>query len=450
MTNISADNNSQSPRRRCRGLPIADAWLPDLGAGEELQGESPTGSLSRSRKSWQEMTARERNIYLIKAVFLAGLMLTVVFHPSSGVRDVLVWGTFLYVLFTRRKALFTTKPDLLSLALLMYVAVVLASVIYSAHRNWSVKDACKFAVVLAMLFGAWHLFKNRAFLLGFLQLLIGSALVVCICDVITYLSGLGRLWEWGERWVDGPYYGHPNTASAIIILLMPIATFLSLFSPNRWLKAIHGSFLVTGLFLVYVMASRTAQLALAVVVLCGAVLIRPWKRRVIALLAVGCVLAAAFLNLRALNPRFMDETFRSLTFRDENWRNLRTLIAKRPVFGYGYGKSNYQTVYHRSFPGSVVPYQHAHSLILQTAFETGIVGLAAMVWLWGTVAYRLLSAYARNRNPYGTLCGAVFTSLIGISVYCLAEVPDGFLRSLSWLLVAITGALTTGTNRRCG
>jgi O-antigen ligase len=448
MTNVPRSDNSQSPRKRRCGLPIADAWLPDLGAGEETEGERPTSGLLKGRKSWQEMTARERNLWLVKAVLLGGLMLTVVFHPSSGVRDIAVWGAFLYVLFSQRKALFTRKPDVLSLALLAYVVIVLASVVYSAHRNWSIKDALKFAVVLAMVFGAWHLVKNRAFLLGFLQLLIASVLVVCICDLVTYLLGLGRLWDWGERWVDGPYYGHPNTASAIIILLMPIAVFLLLFSPNKWLKAIHGSFLVVGLFLVYVMASRTAQIALAVIVLCGAVLIRPWKRRVIALLAVGCVLAAAFLNLRALNPRFMDETFRSMTFRDENWRNLRTLIAKRPVFGYGYGKTNYQTVYHRSFPGSVIPYQHAHSLILQTAFETGIVGLAAMMWLWGTVAYRLLRGYALNRNPYGTLCAAVFTSLIGISVYCLAEVPDGFLRSLSWLLVAITGALTGGPNRK--
>lgn len=448
MTNIPASDNFQVPRKRRCGLPIADAWLPDLDAGEETEDDRPTSGLLGGRKSWQEMTPRERNLWLVKAVLLGGLMLTVVFHPSSAVRDVLVWGAFFYVLFRERKTLLARKPDLLSLALLAYVVIVLASVVYSAHRHWSVKDASKFMVVLAMVFAGWHLFKNRAFLLGFLQLLIGSVLVVCICDVTTYLSGLGRLWQWGERWVDGPYYGHPNTASAIIMLLMPISLFLLLRSRNAWLKAIHGSYITVGLFLMYVMASRTAQLALTVVVLCGAILVRPWKRRVIALLALGCVLVAAFLNLRALNPRFMDETFRSLTFRDENWRNLLTLIAKRPVFGYGYGKSNYQTVYHRSFPGSMIPYQHAHSLILQTAFESGIVGLAAMVWLWGTVAYRLLRGYALNRNPYGTLCAALFASLIGISVYCLAEVPDGFLRSLSWLLVAMTGALTGSANRR--
>jgi len=448
MKETSDNMKRQSPRQKRKWLPIADAWLPDLDAGEETEGDRPTSGLLGGRKSWQEMTARERNLWLVKAVLLGGLMLTVVFHPSSAVRDVLVWGAFFYVLFRERKTLLARKPDLLSLALLAYVVIVLASVVYSAHRHWSVKDASKFMVVLAMVFAGWHLFKNRAFLLGFLQLLIGSVLVVCICDVITYLSGLGRLWQWGERWVDGPYYGHPNTGSAILVLLFPLSAFLFAHSRNFWLRAMHVCFLVLGLLLIYVMASRTAQLALVVAVLSAALLTRPWKRKLIAIFALGCVLVAAFLNLRALNPRFMDETFRSLTFRDENWRNLRTLIAKRPVFGYGYGKRNYQTIYHRSFPGSVIPYQHAHSLVLQTAFESGIVGLAAMVWLWGTVAYRLLRGYALNRNPYGTLCAALFVSLIGVSVYCLAEVPDGFLRSLSWLLVAITGALTGGPNRR--
>jgi O-antigen ligase len=432
MKKRSAEKKPQASHDGPRSLPIHDAWLPDLNETRTLA----------VRKRWIELTPAQRNMWLLRVALLIALAVTVAAHPSSAVRDVLVWGSFFYVLFRQRKVLFSKKPDHLSLALLTYVVIFMASVAYSAHRYWSVKDGWKFLTVLLMVFAAWHLFKKRAFLFGFLQLLVAGVLVILICDVITYFIGLGKLWQWGERWVNGPYYGHPNTASAIIMLLIPIAVFLYASSPNKWLKVVHGCLLAVGLFLIYVMASRTVQVSLAAMALCGAILVRPWKRKAVALAAVVCVLLLAFLNLKTLNPRFMDETFRSLTFRDENWRNLSTLIVKRPVFGYGYGKSNYETVYHRSFPGSVVPYHHAHSLVFQTAFETGFVGLAAMLWLWGVVAYRLLRAYARNRNPFGTFCATLFLSFAGISVYFLAEVPDGFLRSLSWLLVAMTGALT--------
>jgi len=422
---------SGSSPDQLRSLPLADAWLPNLGDADP----------QAARKKWGELTPAQKHRWLVKVILLASLALIVVANPSSAVRDVLVWGSFFYILFRQRKVLFSKKPDQLSLALLAYVVIVLASVVYSAHRYWSLRDAWKFLYVLLMVFAAWHLFKNRAFLFGFLQLLIGAVLVVCICDVTTYLVGLGKLWQWGERWVEGLYYGHPNPSSAIIMLLMPMSLFLLCTSRNVWLKAMHGCFIVLGLFLMYVMASRTAQLALAGMIVCGAALIRPRRRKVIALVTIGCLSVVAFLNLRAINPRFLDETVKSLTFRDENWRNLSTLIAKRPVFGYGYGKKNYQTVYHRTFIRSNVPYQHAHSLVLQTAFETGIIGLGAMMWLWAVTVWRLFRGYLANRGPFGTLCGALLVSFLGISIYCLAEVPDGFLRSLSWLLVAITGSL---------
>lgn len=416
------------------GVPLADAWLPVLGDGRD----------PAARKSWRELKLPERRKWIVRTGLFAALALTLVLHPSSAVRDVVVWLSFFIILFLRRKTLFKQKPDLLSLAVLAYGVLVAVSVVYSAHRNWSARDAWRFSVVLAMVFVAWHLFKNRAFFFGSMQLLVGALLVVCVYDVVTYLSGLGRLWEWGERWVHGPYHGHPNPASAVILVMFPMSVFLLVASRSIWLRVMHGLFLVLGLFLVYVMASRTAQLGLAGMIVCAAFLVRPGKRRIIAVAAVVAFFAAAYLNLRALNPRFVDETMKTLTFRDENWRNLGKLIAKRPVFGYGYGKRNYQTVYHRSFPGSPIGYQHAHSLVLQTAFETGAVGLAVVLWLFVVIVFRLLKAYAANMNRYGRLMAVLFVSVVGTSIYCLAEVPDGLLRSLFWLLVAMVGALTGG------
>jgi len=406
--------------------------LPDLGDGSERA----------ARKPWQQLSPSERRKWLIKAGLLMALTLTVVLHPSSAVRDVVVWSSFFFILVRKRKVLFSRWPDHLSLAILLYALIVAASVAYSAHRHWSARDALRFSVVLAMVLAAWHLFKSRAFLFGFLQLLAGALLIVCMYDVVTYISGLGRLWEWGERWVFGPYHGHPNPASAVIMVFLPISAFLFVASRNVWLKGMHALFMGSGLFLMFVMASRTAQLSLAAMIVCAAFLIRPLKRKMMALAIVVLLFGVAYFTVRAWNPRFLDETVKTLTFRDENWRNLARLIAKRPVHGYGYGKRNYQTVYHRTFRASPIPYQHAHSLVLQIAFETGAVGLAAALWLWLITVYRLLKAYVFQRNRRGGFMGALLVSVVGMSIYCLAEVPDGLLRSLFWLLIAMVGALT--------
>ncbi len=370
------------------------------------------------------------------------LSLTLVLHPSSAVRDVVVWASVVFILLRKGRSLFSKKPDTLFLAILAYGVIVAASVAYSAHPKWSIKDASKFIVVLAMVFAAWHLFKNRVSLFACLQVLIGSVLVVCMYDVVTYVDGLGKQWHWGERWVFGPYYGHPNPASAILLLLLPMSLFLLVTARNGLLKAMHGSFLGLALFLMYAMASRTTQLSLVVMMILAAILLTPRKWRVRALTALACLLAFGYVSLRAWNPRFLDDTVGTLSFRAENWRNLSKLIVKKPVFGYGYGKRNYQTIYHRRFPRSPIPYEHAHSVLFQTAFETGIVGLAAMLWVWLATVVRLLQSYRASRDLSGKLCATLLVSFLGISIYCLAEVPDGFLRSLSWLLVAMAGALT--------
>jgi len=432
MSGPGFDSGSERRRGVRRSAPLADAWLP----------KAENGRTVPPRKSWSDFSPVERRNWLIKAGLLMALSLTLVLHPSSAVRDVAVAAAVLFVLFRRRWSFFSRKPDQLALAIVAYGIIVAASAIYSAHPNWSIKDAGKFLVVLAMVFAAWHLFRNRVFLFAFLQLLIVSVLIVCIYDVVTYLDGLGKQWDWGERWVFGPYYGHPNTASAVLLVLVPVSLFLLVTARNRLLKAMQGCFVALTLFLMFIMASRTAQLSLAVMIVFAATLLTPRKRRLPAMAVLVCLLAFGYLSLRAWNPRFLDDTVKTLSFRKENWSNLSKLIAKRPVFGYGYGKRNYQTIYHRSFPRSPIPYEHAHSLLFQTTFETGVVGLAAILWLWVVTVARLFKSYFADRGLWGTLSATVLVSFVGVSIYCLAEVPDGFLRSLCWLLVAMTGALT--------
>jgi O-antigen ligase len=394
-----------------------------------------------ARKRWGELSRPEKRRWLAVTGVLGLLALTLALHPSSAVRDVVVWSSFLFVLFRRRKALFSKRPDALSLAILVYMLLVVASVAYSVHPYWSLREASKFLSVLAMVFAAWHLFKKRVFFFAFLQLLVGAVLLVCLYDVVNYFLGLGTRWEWGERW-EFAYYGHPNPASAILMILMPFSVFLFVASRRALLKGMHACFVVAGLFLTYAMASRTVQLSLAAMVLCGALLIRPLRRKIAATGVVVCLLVLVYLNIRALNPRFLEESVNTLSFREENWRDLRVLISRRPVFGYGFGKRVYREVYHDHFQPEI-RYEHAHSLLLQTAFETGAVGLGAMIGLWLTTVCRLIKAYVSNRNRWGQLMATLLVAILGMSIYCLAEVPDGFLRSLFWLLIAMAGAVTT-------
>jgi O-antigen ligase len=86
--------------------------------------------------------------------------------------------------------------------------------------------------------------------------------------------------------------------------------------------------------------------------------------------------------------------------RPEIWHTFSVQILKNPWFGVGFGKTVY-CEHVRCGPSDAAAtagdnaWEHAHNLIMNTALQTGIVGVIVLLWLLGSLAARFYHARAQ-------------------------------------------------------
>jgi O-antigen ligase len=371
------------------------------------------------------------------ALFL--LTLVLVLKWSSGFRNALVWISFAVLVWRpdlRRVSL--RQSPILAIAIL-FVAWGLVSVLYSHNPTLSFRDWIKTAesavaawVVAQILWEPWRLDRT-------LWQVLLALTVVYTADAAWYLGHLGREWEWGQRWEDPPHFLHPNIFSGLVVASMPLA--LLPFLRKRlvpWRCGAAVASVLVSLFLIGVFASRTAQVAL-VVVLGSAIALRskPHQRMLGAALMVLVVATAPFVN-----PRFTDSSIGTFSNRFENWAGTAALISERPLTGHGFGDRNYFEVYGERFPDRSEPFPHAHNAFLRVCFSSGLIGLTLFLALQIALTSGLWRC-ARH-GPSGrerTLGFVLLLSQIAILTFSLGDVPTGPFHLYSWLIVAGGSAL---------
>ena len=132
----------------------------------------------------------------------------------------------------------------------------------------------------------------------------------------------------------------------------------------------------------------------------------------------------------------------------EIWKLAFHFFPERPFQGIGYGRNSFS----EAFPHFRASHQpllwHAHNTFLNIAFQTGIQGLLAFLWLIGVI---LVQTFRRGKNGptswSGLLNQAVWVMVIGFFIRnCFDDmyVEDSLL--LFWFLVG--AALTSGEPQR--
>ena len=135
-----------------------------------------------------------------------------------------------------------------------------------------------------------------------------------------------------------------------------------------------------------------------------------------------------------------------LNKRPDAWRGALRLITERPLLGLGVGKSNFGNTV-KKYKDLSVPYDHAHNTYLQIAVELGLVGLAAFLWLFGSVFYNGFKYYfyLQRKNEkailiFGILCGIGALFIHGLITHFYKH--EGFYTL--WVIVALLFALIEG------
>ena len=386
---------------------------------------------------WHIPDNSARGSYL-KTGLLFLLTLALAHFWSSGFRDAIIWGAFaaLVVLAVTKK--YSLQFNAIIVAAAIYLTWSLISALYSVDRALSLREWLKLAELVAATFVIGQILRTKKSIDRSLLFIVGALTIIYLYDIGVYLAKLGRQWQWGERWDQLPHYNAPNIYSALIIAVLPFAFYQISQQPKSIVRtiiiAIH---ICAGLFLLYVLGSRTAQVALIVIIFGRVIFVKEWKKR-IAGIALFIICGALIF---VLNPRFRDPTARNMFGRDENWRRTARLIKQAPLLGYGYGNKIYQKVYHGALKKkSRIRFEHAHNVFLEVAFESGAIGLAAYIPIWAALFLGAWRIYRSGDRRSRTLGISILLAFSGLLVYFQASVPNGINRCLFWYLAGVTSA----------
>jgi hypothetical protein len=303
----------------------------------------------------------------------------------------------------------------------------------TAYRHDTVEQALLFIAYAVLIFVTHQWLASTENIHTFAVVLTCAGFAISIFAVIQDLTTNGQIY-WLRRpaeggWIYGPYVNH-NHYAGLMELVTPLALPLALKSGHdvgrRLFYLCALVWMPTTLFL---SESRGGMIAMSVQAVLTVLFLVAWngrirKRTVVVPVAIGLILIAALLTwlggvrlarrISSSSPVY-GEVLRTSVAKD----SVR-MIADRPLLGFGFG--TFPEVYpaYQSFYTSFYV-NEAHNDFVQVVVETGLIGLAAMLWFIGIVYRSALSALVPYPSHRDMLRGAALISCTGLLVHSFID-----------------------------
>lgn len=397
----------------------------------------------------------------------------------------LIWGA---VLLARGRWPAGRWPATLWAPVLAFVVVNLLAAAFAVDWRWSLMGehlryqglATTLLYVLLFAVAAVAVRTTRDLRWLLLALLLG-ALGAAIYALIQK-AGLDWV-EWSGRALDRPAatLGQPNTFGAFLVAAISASAFLLLTVRQRWQQAALGASVLTMLFALFFTISRSAYIALFVVLVIWSVAAVLWfvflrhGRRPspaqwaatgvagvgAATLAVAVAVAMASLVLvlfpqgrtgleeAAERLRSSDEiTSESVGGRLSLWRLALEMTGDRPLLGHGQDAFTIRFAEYRDRPDlpgirvdNVEP-ESAHNFFLDLASGTGVLGLLAFLALVGAVLWHAARrALSTDDERLRVALLALSTGVVGYLTAIFFGFSEAMTSWLLWLLLGATAGL---------
>lgn len=378
------------------------------------------------------------------------------FRPSNELSTALLWIAGIYALWNGRQTLAAWRNPV-GIFFGLGVLWALLSTAWSFDPRGTAGNLFQAApMVLAAL--AVPVIFNRPRRIW--AALLASASLVTLrlaSDLIRLFATLGWPTVLTEARYFHPYlYTHPNVSSMMagLCALVFVARGLA-GAPGAWRKGLLGAGIALDLAYLVTMASRGPQLVFVAVALSLPVVLLPgWRARMIAAVLMVALAFGLWEGIPRLNPRFKDRTVGNYNQRDTVWGHSKMLADRRPVLGYGFGKTAFEKAVYEN-PEQRAPlvpfhYPHAHSYWLMLYFQGGAVGFALWSLGWLALGLRLvrftcraerIESEWRERLRARALPVLLGMGLAFILIYGIVDFPDQLIRHVQFYLAGLAVAL---------
>lgn len=335
----------------------------------------------------------------------------------------------------------------LDLPILLYLAAaVFLFLVRSPQTGIAVEGLRVYVEYIFWYFVAGNLLLNKSQARALVNWLVALGALVALHGVYQYIIGVQIPSTWLDATESGvrtrvfSIVGSPNVLGSFLVLVIPITISQLLSARSRLQKYLYALCLVPMALSLTFTYSRGAWLAMAgALVVYG--LIYNW--RILLALAAAAYAAPKLVPGIAsrigymLSPAYFLSSARA--GRVARWNMAADKLQSHPLTGEGFGRFG-GAVAARHIPSSI----YVDNFYLKTAAESGIIGLAAFLWLLVNGVRCALNSYRRLTDPYlKGLAGGLIAGLLGVllhnTVENIFEVP--MMTTYFWLLLGMTAAL---------
>ncbi len=367
-----------------------------------------------------------------------GVLISVAISPLLGLIDhsskvlaafVLLTAFSYFLKVLRGKRVF--KIGLTDLAVYAFMSVILISGFAPGEANTfqNALVCCSLMLIFPLIV---NLMVYRHWINACIVAFVVPSALVAFIGIAQYFLGFAP-----SGWVDVSLFSsitqrtvsvfnNPNILGVYLAAMFPMALMLTMSRFERKVRILGGiiaSYIVISTILTY---SRSAWLALIAGAVLFAVTISP--RGILWLVPAGLATVALALifpdtvGVRLLN--FVSISDSANNYRIDVWNSSWRLLSDTYWFGIGWGEEAFRNAYINYGSQGTQYAMHSHSLYLQIAIQTGIVGLAVFTISVFTVIRKCFSIPGDTKshnalyvNGKAAISGAVAIMIAGVFDY---------------------------------
>jgi len=350
------------------------------------------------RERWQ--TLADRGIFISLTLFFFALPLAYI----TAVREILLGLAaffWLAAMVIQRRILIIRTP--LDLPLLCLVAVSFISLI------WAVDPAYSFKEIKGELLKGGLVFYLAAYSAGRPERLRPIWLILICGNLLMVAYALGDFWQAGGNLAGyyiraGSLHAGYGEFGTYLITVFPYLLILTLERPFPSKKNLVGLLVLLALNLlaIYITFGRAMWIAAA-----AEFFLIGWignRKKILLGATAGLLFFMVFIprtvclhgeRLSVSAPGTSTAVGGTAGDLLDIWKLAFQYIQERPFQGIGFGRSSFSD----AFPEFRAQHQpmlwHAHNTLLDFTFQTGIQGLAALLWVMGVAGFHCF----RRRGP---------------------------------------------------
>ncbi len=359
----------------------------------------------------------------------------------------------------------TEKPGFspIHLFVFLYWGISAVAVALSPVKAAALSGLIKLTLYLVFFVFCARILRSPRLTNWLITVVLGIGLVVGSYGIRQQIFGVEQLATWNDPTSElagatrvYSYLGNPNLLSAYLLpaISLGVAAFFVWQGLVPKLLAITITLVNTACL--YFTGSRGGWIAMVALVATFLLLffvwfknnLSPfWRKWLLPLVfgILGGLMFAAIVSVDSLRIRvmsiFMGRQDSSNNFRINVWMAVLDMIRDRPLIGIGPGNSAFNKIY-PLYMSPKYSALSAYSVLLETAVETGLIGLSIFIWLLVITVNQGVQQIQRLRdqnNPAGMWLIAAIAAMAGLMAQGLFDTvwyrPQ--VNTLWWFLVAL-------------